>query len=151
MIKEIFDFPKINKLLMRTDFKMVFDGLSGVSGIYAKDLFLNEFKLSEDSLAFCEPKEDFNHGHPDPNLVHAKNLVNIMGLNPGAMPEKIPDFGAACDGDGDRNMIVGKKFFVVPSDSVALIAANYKSIPYFSKGLKGVSRSMPTSVNFFNI
>ena len=88
------------------------------------------------------PKEDFAGGHPDPNLTYAKELVKTM------FSEEAPDFGAASDGDGDRNMILGNNFFVTPSDSVAIIAANAQScIPYFSGdgGIKGLARSMPTA------
>lgn len=145
LLKKIFDFDGIRKLLQRKDFSMVFDGLSGVSGIYAKALFLGEFGLSPETLVGCDPKPDFGGGHPDPNLTYAKQLVQIMGLHAEKAPEKIPEFGAACDGDADRNMVLGKKFFVTPSDSLAVIAANYKVIPYFAGGLKGLARSMPTS------
>ena len=99
------------------------------------------------------PKNDFNGCHADPNLTYAKELVAKMGLNKSgeAVPTPpgvvVPSFGAAADGDGDRNMILGKQFFVTPSDSLAIIAANANSIPFFSSqgGLKGVARSMPTS------
>ena len=145
LLKKIFDFEKIKKFLSRKDFSMVFDGLSGVSGVYAKALFLKEFGLKEASLLGCDPKPDFAGGHPDPNLTYAERLVHVMGLNPKEIPAIIPDFGAACDGDADRNMIVGRKFFITPSDSLAIIAANYNAIPYFAGGLKGLARSMPTS------
>jgi len=92
-------------------------------------------------------QEDFGGGHPDPNLTYAHDLVEKMGLGHHKPDDdsKVPDFGAAADGDADRNMILGKRFFVTPSDSVAIIAANASAIPYFSSGLKGVARSMPTS------
>jgi phosphoglucomutase len=82
---------------------------------------------------------------PDPNLTYAHELVSLMGLSSSHTPDSVPDFGAASDGDADRNMILGKRFFVTPSDSVAIIAANASCIPYFHNGLKGVARSMPTS------
>lgn len=146
LMEKIFDFAKIKALMARSDFHMVFDGLSGVSGIYAKEILGKILGVKDECLLGCEPKEDFDKGHPDPNLTYAKRLVQVMGLNPKLSPSgPIPDFGAACDGDADRNMIVGKKFFVTPSDSVAIIAANYKAIPYFAGGLKGLARSMPTS------
>lgn len=145
LLKKIFNFDAVKKLLQRKDFTMIFDGLSGVSGIYAKALFLKEFGLKPEALVGCDPKPDFGGGHPDPNLTYAKELVELMGLNPDKVPASIPEFGAACDGDADRNMVLGKKFFVTPSDSLAVIAANYKVIPYFSAGLKGLARSMPTS------
>ncbi|KAJ9554267.1 hypothetical protein OSB04_018312 [Centaurea solstitialis] len=122
-----------------------YDALSGVAGAYAKRIFVEELGAKESSLLNCVPKEDFGGGHPDPNLTYAKELVSRMGLgkNPNSDP---PEFGAAADGDADRNMILGKRFFVTPSDSVAIIAANaVQTIPYFSSGLKGVARSMPTS------
>jgi phosphoglucomutase len=87
----------------------------------------------------CSPLEDFGGGHPDPNLTYAHDLVEIM------YGDNAPDFGAASDGDGDRNMILGKKFFVTPSDSLALLAANATLVPGYKKGLAGVARSMPTS------
>ena len=94
------------------------------------------------------PSEDFNGGHPDPNLTYAEELVARMGLGAHAVADAstIPDFGAAADGDADRNMVLGRQFFVTPSDSVAVIAANAQAaIPYFAAGVRGVARSMPTS------
>lgn len=107
----------------------------------------------------CEPREDFGGGHPDPNLTYASDLVRKMGLDTSGQPlpppqgsnqdgaEEPPTLGAAADGDADRNMIVGKRFFVTPSDSLAVIAANLEAIPYFQRagGLGGAARSMPTS------
>ena len=104
----------------------------------------------------CDPREDFGGSHPDPNLAYAPDLVNRMGLDgsgqalpldqSGGQPEP-PSLGAAADGDADRNMILGKRFFVTPSDSLAVIAANAEAVPYFKKagGLGGAARSMPTS------
>jgi len=120
----------------------------GVAGPFVNEIFIKEFGLDSKSTINATPKEDFNGGHPDPNLTYAKELVKRMGLSDDkSVDEKsIPDFGAANDGDADRNMILGRKFFVTPSDSLAIIAANWKVIPYFQKsGLKGVARSMPTS------
>jgi phosphoglucomutase len=91
----------------------------------------------------CNILEDFGGCHPDPNLTYAPDLVKKMGIFENR--EDAPDFGAACDGDADRNMILGKNFFVSPSDSVAVITANFKRIPYLSGGIKGAARSMPTS------
>ena len=94
----------------------------------------------------CNVLEDFGKGHPDPNLTYAKELVERMGIYAtGGQDNDFPDFGAACDGDADRNMILGKKFFVTPSDSVAIIVANYQDIPYLRNGISGAARSMPTS------
>ena len=106
---------------------------------------VQELGADPSSLQNCDPKPDFGGIHPDPNLTYAHDLVNRMGL--GEQPSStIPDFGAACDGDADRNMILGSKFFVTPSDSVAIIAAHaQEAIPYFKSGLSGVARSMPTS------
>lgn len=151
-LKNIFDFNLIKKLFSRKDFKMVFDGMHGVSGAYAETLFCKELGLPKECLRNCIPKPDFNGWHPDPNLTYCKELVPTMGLTREGNPKKdvkdedIPDFGAATDGDSDRAMIMGKKFFVSPSDSVAVVSANcQKCIPYFKSGLHGVARSMPTS------
>ncbi|RZC61231.1 hypothetical protein C5167_023003 [Papaver somniferum] len=146
LMKLIFDFESIQKLVASPKFTFCYDALHGVAGAYANRIFVQELGAQESFLINCVPKEDFGGGHPDPNLTYAKELVAHMGLskaNPEANP---PEFGAAADGDADRNMILGKRFFVTPSDSVAIIAANaVKAIPYFSSGLKGVARSMPTS------
>ncbi|EMS45857.1 Phosphoglucomutase, cytoplasmic [Triticum urartu] len=145
LMKTIFDFESIKKLLASPKFSFCFDGLHGVAGAYAKRMFVDELGASESSLLNCVPKEDFGGGHPDPNLTYAKELVERMGLGKTSNADP-PEFGAAADGDADRNMVLGKRFFVTPSDSVAIIAANaVQSIPYFASGLKGVARSMPTS------
>uniref|UniRef100_A0A5B6YHT9 phosphoglucomutase (alpha-D-glucose-1,6-bisphosphate-dependent) n=1 Tax=Davidia involucrata TaxID=16924 RepID=A0A5B6YHT9_DAVIN len=146
LMKSIFDFQSIQKLLSSPKFTFCFDALHGVAGAYAKRIFVDELGAEEISLLNCVPKEDFGGGHPDPNLTYAKELVARMGLGKSNSQDEPPEFGAAADGDADRNMILGKRFFVTPSDSVAIIAANaVQSIPYFSAGLKGVARSMPTS------
>ncbi|XP_078170661.1 phosphoglucomutase, cytoplasmic 2-like [Carex rostrata] len=145
LMKSIFDFELIKKLLTSPKFSFCYDALHGVAGGYAHKIFVEELGADESSLLNCVPKEDFGGGHPDPNLTYAKELVARMGLgkSPASDP---PEFGAAADGDADRNMILGKRFFVTPSDSVAIIAANaVEAIPYFASGLKGVARSMPTS------
>uniref|UniRef100_A0A0D9ZCE4 phosphoglucomutase (alpha-D-glucose-1,6-bisphosphate-dependent) n=1 Tax=Oryza glumipatula TaxID=40148 RepID=A0A0D9ZCE4_9ORYZ len=145
LMKTIFDFESIKKLLASPKFTFCYDALHGVAGTYATRIFVEELGAAESSLLNCVPKEDFGGGHPDPNLTYAKELVDRMGLGKSSNAEP-PEFGAAADGDADRNMILGKRFFVTPSDSVAIIAANaVQSIPYFSSGLKGVARSMPTS------
>ncbi|OMO60661.1 Alpha-D-phosphohexomutase superfamily [Corchorus capsularis] len=145
LMKSIFDFELIRKLLSSPKFTFCYDALHGVAGAYAHRIFVEELGAKESSLLNCVPKEDFGGGHPDPNLTYAKELVNRMGLGKSSEVEP-PEFGAAADGDADRNMILGKRFFVTPSDSVAIIAANaVDAIPYFSSGLKGVARSMPTS------
>ncbi|KAF7133186.1 hypothetical protein RHSIM_Rhsim09G0093200 [Rhododendron simsii] len=146
LMKSIFDFESIRKLLSCPKFTFCYDALHGVAGAYAKRIFVEELGAQESSLLNCVPKEDFGGGHPDPNLTYAKELVARMGLGKSSSEVEPPEFGAAADGDADRNMILGKRFFVTPSDSVAIIAANaVQAIPYFSGGLKGVARSMPTS------
>ncbi|KAG9454734.1 hypothetical protein H6P81_007638 [Aristolochia fimbriata] len=146
LMKSIFDFESIQKLLASPKFSFCFDALHGVAGVYAKRIFVDELGADENQLLNCVPKEDFGGGHPDPNLTYAKELVARMGLSKTESPNEPPEFGAAADGDADRNMVLGKRFFVTPSDSVAIIAANaVQSIPYFASGLKGVARSMPTS------
>lgn len=146
LMKTIFDFGAIQKLLTYPKFTFCYDALHGVAGIYAKRIFVEELSASESSLINCIPKDDFGGSHPDPNLTYAKELVTRMGLGKQAPDSEPPEFGAAADGDADRNMVLGKRFFVTPSDSVAIIAANaVEAIPYFSSGLKGVARSMPTS------
>ncbi|KAF3433071.1 hypothetical protein FNV43_RR24173 [Rhamnella rubrinervis] len=140
LLESVFDFQLIKSLLSRSNFRFIFDAMHAVTGAYAKPIFVDKLGANPDSVSNGVPLEDFGHGHPDPNLTYAKDLVNIM------YGENGPDFGAASDGDGDRNMILGRGFFVTPSDSVAIIAANaQEAIPYFQSGPKGLARSMPTS------
>ena len=140
LLKEVFDFGLIKNFLTRKDFTMRFDCMHAITGAYATKIFCEELGASPESVMNGIPLEDFGGGHPDPNLVYAKELADIM------FSEESPDFGAASDGDGDRNMILGRKFAVTPSDSVAIIAANAQDcIPYFSDGIKGLARSMPTA------
>jgi phosphoglucomutase len=115
------------------------DSLHAVTGPYAYDLFEQRLGAPEGTVRNGKPLEDFGGGHPDPNLVYAHELVEIL------FGDNAPDFGAASDGDGDRNMILGRNFFVTPSDSLAVLAANAKLVPGYSSGLAGVARSMPTS------
>lgn len=138
LMQSLFDFDAIRKLLA-DGFRMKFDGMHAITGPYAKEIFLNRLGAPAESLMNCEPLEDFGDGHPDPNLTYAHELVEVM------YADDAPDFGAASDGDGDRNMILGKQFFVTPSDSLAVIAANAGMAPGYAQGLKGVARSMPTS------
>eukprot|EP00126_Sphaerothecum_destruens_P011947 Sdes_comp20972_c0_seq2m19050 len=138
LMRSIFDFQAIKNLLSKKSFKFIFDAMSGVTGPYATRIFVQELGAPHDAIMNGTPLEDFGGGHPDPNLTYAADLVRKM-------QEENYDFGAASDGDGDRNMILGKNAFVNPSDSVAVIAANSHLIPYFRSGLKGVARSMPTS------
>ena len=139
LMQELFDFTAIKKLLA-SGFKVQFDAMHAVTGPYAQEIFTNRLGAPTTSLMNCVPSEDFNGGHPDPNLTYAEDLVEIMYAGDSA-----PDFGAASDGDGDRNMILGKNFFVTPSDSLAVLAANATLIPAYATGIAGVARSMPTS------
>ncbi|KAJ5103632.1 Phosphoglucomutase [Penicillium argentinense] len=140
MMKEIFDFDLIKEFLSsHKDFKVLFDGMHGVTGPYGTDIFVKELGLHASSTMNCEPKPDFGGGHPDPNLVYAHELVEAVDKNG-------VHFGAASDGDGDRNMIYGANTFVSPGDSLAIIAHHAKFIPWFQKqGVYGLARSMPTS------
>lgn len=154
LMKSIFDFDLLKKLVQRKDFKFVYDGLHGVGGPYAKRVFVDELGAPASCLMASEPKEDFGGGHPDPNLTYAKHLVSLMHvLDPANATDSTPDFGVASDGDCDRNMILGKGCFVTPSDSVAIIASYAREcIPYFkSKGVVGLCRSMPTSRALDNV
>ncbi|KAL5976554.1 hypothetical protein ACLOJK_020887 [Asimina triloba] len=140
LMESVFDFELIKSLISRSDFRFTFDAMHAVTGAYAKPIFVDRLRAAPGSIANGVPLEDFGHGHPDPNLTYAKDLVSLMFGKNG------PDFGAASDGDGDRNMILGRGFFITPSDSVAMIAANAQAaIPYFKDGPKGLARSMPTS------
>lgn len=139
LMQSLFDFSAIKKLLS-SGFSMQFDAMHAVTGPYAQEIFVNRLGAPTTSLMNCVPSEDFGGGHPDPNLTYAEDLVNIMFAG-----EAAPDFGAASDGDGDRNMILGKNFFVTPSDSLAVLAANATLVPAYASGIAGVARSMPTS------
>lgn len=141
LLKSMFDFSAMAALFKRKDFKFLFDAMSGVTGPYGRRIFVEELGGPEDCLMRSTPLPDFGGGHPDPNLTYAAQLVAACVKGEGK-----PDLGAASDGDGDRNMILGKGFFVTPSDSVAVIAAKaVGAIPWFAKGIKGVARSMPTA------
>jgi len=156
LLKKVFDFAAIKKLFAHPEFSMIYDSMNGVQGPYAKAIIVGEFGAPVDSCINAEPKEDFgghdspSHGHADPNLTHAVELVAAMGLNKMGLPiettNKPPAFGAAADGDADRNMIMGSQFFCSPSDSLAVIVANATCIPWFKNGLKACARSMPTSM-----
>lgn len=138
LMEELFDFSAMKQLLSGTDFRFRFDAMHAVTGPYAQEIFINRLGAPKESVINAVPKEDFGGHHPDPNLVHAADLVNQVN-------EQALDFGAASDGDGDRNMIIGHQFYVNPCDSLALLAANAEKIPAYKNGLKGVARSMPTS------
>ena len=118
---------------------MRFDAMNAVTGPYAIEIFENILGAPKGSVVNFIPKEDFGGLHPDPNLVYAKELVDFM------FSDKAADFGAANDGDGDRNMILGKSFFVTPNDSLAIITDNYKLIPHYKNGIYGVAKSAATS------
>jgi phosphoglucomutase len=120
-------------------FRFKFDAMHAVNGPYAQEIFTHRLGASPDSLMNAVPLPDFGGGHPDPNLTYAHELVEVL------YSEDAPDFGAASDGDGDRNMILGKHFYVNPSDSLAILAANAHLVPGYNKGLAGIARSMPTS------
>ncbi|KAL9101355.1 MAG: hypothetical protein Q9163_003378 [Psora crenata] len=139
MLKSIFDFDLIKSFLeSHKDFKVLFDALNGVTGPYGSAIFEEELGL-KDSTQNCVPLPDFGGGHPDPNLVYARSLVEAVDKND-------IHFGAASDGDGDRNMIYGAQAFVSPGDSLAIIAHYANMIPYFrDQGVYGLARSMPTS------
>jgi len=155
LLKKCFDFEQIKKMLAMPEFSIVYDSMSGVQGPYAKRIVEQELGAAPGSATNADPREDFGgkdspwHGHADPNLTYAVELVKTMGLDKGgnkiATDKAPPSFGAAADGDADRNMILGSQFFVSPSDSLAMIVANANLIPQFKDGLKGCARSMPTS------
>ena len=139
LMETLFDFPAI-RAKIEGGFRVVFDAMSAVTGPYAKEIIENRLGAPKGSVLNFVPLPDFGGHHPDPNLVHAKDLYDLMMSGDDA-----PDFGAASDGDGDRNLIIGKGIFVTPSDSVAMLAANAHLAPGYSKGLAGIARSMPTS------
>jgi phosphoglucomutase len=138
LMQELFDFEAIRKLF-GGGFRMCFDGMHAVSGPYAKAILEGLLGAPAGTVINGVPLEDFGGHHPDPNPVNAAQLIDIMAA------DDAPDFGAASDGDGDRNMIVGRKFDVTPSDSLAVLAANATVAPGYRAGLKGIARSMPTS------
>ena len=138
MMENIFDFPAIKKLFS-DGFSMRYDAMNAVTGPYAIRIFEEILGAPEGSVVNFHPLPDFGGLHPDPNLVYAKDLVEHM------YADNAPDFGGANDGDGDRNMILGKKFFVTPSDSLAILTDNYKLIPAYKNGIYGVAKSAATS------
>lgn len=142
-MRELFDFEVLKAFLSRSDFNMLLDGMHGAVGPYAKRILCEILGVPADNLLRCDVLPDFGGCHPDPNLTYAHELVKRLGVfEPKA---DAPDFGAACDGDADRNMILGKNFFVTPSDSIAILVANHSAIPFLRGGISGTSRSMPTS------
>lgn len=138
LMESLFDFTAIRSHIA-AGFTLSFDAMHAITGPYAQAILVDRLGVEPASLHNCEPKADFGGGHPDPNLTYAHELAEQM-LGDGA-----PDFGAASDGDGDRNMVLGKQCFVNPSDSLAILAANATLVPGYKNGLAGVARSMPTS------
>ncbi len=139
LMQELFDFDRLRGLF-RSGFRMLFDAMHGVTGPYARHILEELLGAPQGTVIHGIPLEDFGGQHPDPNLTHAAELIESLA-GPGA-----PDFGAACDGDGDRNLILGRKFFVTPGDSLAIIAEHAaRVIPGYRDGLTGIARSMPTS------
>ena len=151
LLKTIFDFGAIQKLFDRPDFSFRYDCMHGVQGPYAHRVFVDILGAPAEWLLNAVPKPDFNGGHADPNLTYARDLCDVLGVDRagGAVPTSAPApcLGAAADGDADRNMILGRQFFVTPSDSLAVMAAHAHLVPFFAQqgGLKSVARSMPTS------
>jgi phosphoglucomutase len=139
LMQSIFDFDAIRTLLTSGTFSLRIDSMHAVTGPYATTIVEGLLGAPKGSVMNGIPLEDFGQGHPDPNLVYAHELVEVL-FAPNA-----PDFGAASDGDGDRNMILGNNFFVTPSDSLAILAANATLVPGYKDGIAGIARSMPTS------
>lgn len=138
LMEDLFDFDAI-RAMAADGFTLAFDAMSAVTGPYAREIFERRLGFAPGTVRNGTPLEDFGHHHPDPNLVHAKDLYDLM------MSADAPDFGAASDGDGDRNLIIGKGRFITPSDSLAMLAANAHLAKGYRGGLKGIARSMPTS------
>ena len=138
LMESLFDFAAL-RTLFASGFRLCYDAMHAVTGPYAREILERRLGARAGSVIHGEPRPDFGGEPPDPNLVHAQELVDVMSRS------DAPDFGAACDGDGDRNMILGPRFFVTPSDSLAVLAANARAAPGYAAGLAGVARSMPTS------
>ncbi|MDB5623516.1 MAG: alpha-D-glucose phosphate-specific phosphoglucomutase [Devosia sp.] len=138
LMETLFDFPAI-RALFAGGFRMTFDAMHAVTGPYATNILEERLGAPAGTVVNGTPSPDFGNGHPDPNLVYCKDMHDLL-----MMPEG-PDFGAASDGDGDRNLIIGKNRFVTPSDSLALLAANAALAPGYRNGIAGIARSMPTS------
>lgn len=138
LMETLFDFDTIRRFL-KTDLTMIFDAMHAVTGPYAHEVFARRLGVSPNALMNATPLPDFGGGHPDPNPVYAKELFARMFC------DDAPDFGAASDGDGDRNIVLGRGVYVSPSDSLAVITANAHLAPAYKDGISGVARSMPTS------
>lgn len=139
LLEQLFDFDLIQGSLKAGSLSICFDAMHAITGPYARRILVERLGAPADAVMNAVPLEDFGGGHPDPNLVHAHELAERMHA------ADSPALGAASDGDGDRNMIMGDHFFVTPSDSLAVLAANLHLLPGYRDGLKGVARSMPTS------
>ncbi|HUL13805.1 MAG TPA: alpha-D-glucose phosphate-specific phosphoglucomutase [Methylococcaceae bacterium] len=139
LMEHLFDFKLISSALKAGSITLCFDAMHAVTGPYARRILEDRLGAVAGSVINAIPEEDFGGGHPDPNLAHAHELAELM------YSPKAPTLGAASDGDGDRNMIMGNRFFVTPSDSLAVLAANAHLLPGYKEGLRGVARSMPTS------
>ena len=139
LMERLFDFDRMRNLLRSAEFRLCFDAMNAVTGPYAVEILERRLGAPQGSVARAEPLEDFGGGHPDPNPVDAAALFELMNADGG------PDFGAASDGDGDRNMILGRRFLVSPGDSLAVLAAQAERVPGYRNGIIGVARSMPTS------
>ena len=139
LMESLFDFDAIEALFNSGLFKLRFDAMHAVTGPYAIEILENRLGAPPGTVMHGVPLPDFGGHHPDPNLAHAQELVHLCHGTDGL------DFGAASDGDGDRNMILGKEFFVTPSDSLAVLAANAHLTPGYKHGIRGIARSMPTS------
>ena len=139
LMERLFEFERIASLLASKTFRMRFDAMHAVTGPYAKAIIEGKLSAPAGTVINGVPLPDFGGGHPDPNPTYAHELMELM------FADDAPDFGAASDGDGDRNMVLGRRFVVTPSDSLAVLAANAPLVPGYAKGLKGVARSMPTS------
>jgi phosphoglucomutase len=139
VMEQLFDFERIRALLTNGRFRMRFDALHAVTGPYAREIFERRLGAPPETVLHGSPAEDFGGSHPDPNPQDAADFVGLF-----TAPDS-PDFGAASDGDGDRNMILGRGLVVSPGDSLAVLTANAELVPGYSKGLAGVARSLPTS------
>jgi phosphoglucomutase len=139
LMETLFDFQAIRDLFASGQFRMRFDAMHAVTGPYAHDILEQRLGAPAGTVMHGQPLEDFGGGHPDPNLTHAHELVALT------QGDDALDFAAASDGDGDRNMILGRHFFVTPSDSLAVLAANAQLVPGYARGIVGIARSMPTS------
>ena len=140
LMQSLFDFDRIRDYIAQPEIQVVFDAMHAVTGPYAEAVFIQQLGCPQSAILRAELLPDFGGGHPDPNLAHARQLVEMLFANDG------PTFGAASDGDGDRNMILGHQCFVTPSDSLAILTANATLVPAYKDGLAGVARSMPTSM-----